>query len=192
MAKSDKIIIPTAAEVPALTDRLVHIETEIVALEKEAKTIRSQLEAYALEQKGEPLADANREGRKVTLSGRKMSLPVLFTSDLLIGSFVDQGPKHRELTGILSAGLTHIPDAVEREDKATEQLELFFKSPIKWEALYDDGQKFRKAAAEHLSEDVAAIFISACSQRDKYGVKKSKTVFDLKSAKAVEAGKEEA
>jgi hypothetical protein len=190
MAKADTIIIPTAAEVPALTDRLVHIETEIGALEREAKHIRSRLEAYALEQKGEPLADASREGRKVTLPGHKMSLPVLFTSDLLIGSFVDLGPKHRELTSILSAGLTHIPEAFEREAKATEQLELFFKSPNKWEALYEDGQKFRKAAAEHLPEEVAASFISACSQRDKHGVKKSKTVFDFKSAKAVEAGKE--
>lgn len=170
----------TTSEVATLTDRLVEICQEIDKLTKEKKDIQAKLEPYALEQPHETLKDDQREGRRVHVSGRRYKLPVVFTSDLLIKSFKEGSPKHKELMAILA-------DRKEPTDLTVDhQLKLFFDAPNTWEARYDDGQKFRKAAAEHLPEEIAAVFISACTQRDKYGVKKNTTVFDLKSATQVE------
>ncbi len=171
------IIAPTEAEVPALTDRLAEIEREMKMLKTEKDGIEARLELYALAQKGEPLADAGREGRRVTLTGSRFSFPVLFTSDLLIKSFKSESPKHQQLRQIL---LGKPAETFKEEADADLQMELFFSRPNTWEVKLDDGQAFRKHCAEMLTEDKAAAFISECTQRDKYGVKKSNTVFDLK------------
>lgn len=183
--KADTTIqIPTEAEVPALTDRLADIKAEIVKLKAEEKTLEARLELYALNQKGEHLGDEKREGRKVTLTGARWSLPVLFTSDLLIKSFKNESPKHRELRTVLTgkATLTEAEGA-----EADQQLKLFFDPPNTWAVKLEDGQKFRAACAEWLDEEVAAKFISACTQRDKHGVKKSNTAFA--SPSSVESAK---
>lgn len=174
----------TPEEVAILTDRLVEISIEIEALIKEKKDIQAKLEPFALDQPHETLKDDKREGRRVTISGTRHRLPIVFTSDLLIKSFKEGSPKHKELIAILA-------DRQEPADlTADQQLKLFFDAPNTWEARYDDGQRFRKAVAEHLPEEIAAVFISACTQRDKHGVKKNNTVFDLKSVTKVEEVRE--
>lgn len=187
MAKTPEIKAPTEAEVPALTDRLAEIETEMKTLKTEKEGIQARLELYALNQKGEHLGDERREGRKVTLSGKRFSLPVIFTSDLLIKSFKEGSPKHQELLNILTVtplnGVTPVP--------AAEQLKLFFDPPNTWAVKLEDGQKFRAAAAEWLPEDIASKFVAACTSKDKYGVAKSNTVFDFKAVKSLDTdGKE--
>jgi len=192
MAKTPEIKCPTEAEVPALTDRLAEIETEMKALKVEKEGIQARLELYALNQKGEHLGDERREGRKVTLVGKRFSLPVVFTSDLLIKSFKAESPKHQELRGILlgapiSPGTSpeSIAEAKDLKAKADEQLKLFFDPPNTWEVKQEDGQKFRAAAAEWLPEDIAPKFVAACTSKDKHGVAKSNTVFDFKALKEV-------
>lgn len=177
---SDTVITPSEAEVPALTDRLATIEAEIETLTTEKKDIKARLEAYALQQKGEHLADEQREGRKVTLTGNRWSFPVLFTSDLLIKSFKAESPKHKELRDLLRPTTENKTDA-----EADAKLKLFFDPPNTWAVKQEDGQKFRASAAEWLPQDIAPKFIAACTQRDKFGVVKSNTVFDMKAAKEV-------
>lgn len=184
--KTKAIVLPTAEEVPALTDRLVVVNEEIAVLTDERKLIQARLEAYALTQQTEPLKDGNREGRRVPLAGHRYRLPVVFTSDLLIGSFKDGSPKHNELRRILSGEI--VPTAADMR-AADEKLALFFDPPATWEGRYDDGMKFRAAAAEHLSEEIAPKFIAACTATDKHGIKKSKTVFDFVHAERLD-GKE--
>lgn len=184
--KTNAIILPTEAEVPALTDRLVEINAEIAKLSEERKSIQARLDAYALTQHTEPLKDEAREGRRVMLRGYRHRLPVIFTSDLLIGSFKEGSPKHKELRALLAGHPARMPAGGDAE--ADEQLKLFFDPPTKWEARFEDGKKFRAAVAEWLPREVAAKFIAACTAVDKHGVKKSKTVFDFTHAD--QAGKE--
>ena len=183
MSKPKSIILPTEAEVPGLTDRLVEIDREIKKLTLEKKDIEARLDAYALKQPQEPLKDETREGRQVRLPGRRYTLPIIYTSDLMIGSFREGSEKHHELLAILSevseAGGPH----------AGRLIKLFFDEPSKWESRYEDGKKFRAKAAELLPKDVAPKFIAACTQTDKHGVKKSNTAFDYKAATPVD-GKE--
>lgn len=181
--KKQAILIPTADEAAKLTDRLVEIDREIKKLTAEKKGIEERLDAYALRQEQEPLKDESREGRRVTLAGPRFRLPVIFTSDILIKSFKQDSPKHREL-------LTILEEAVEFENRlpASKYLTLFFDVPCTWETRYDDGQKFRAAVAELLPKHVAPKFVAACTQVDKHGVKKSNRAFDYKAVE--EAGKE--
>ncbi len=182
MAKTPEIKCPTEAEVPALTDRLAQIEKEIKTLKVEKEGIEARLELYALEQKGDHLGDPRREGRRVTLRGHRHTIPVVFTSDLLIKSFKEGSPKHKELLAILTVppvnGVTAVP--------AEDQLKYFFDPPNTWTVKQEDGQKFRASVAEMLPEDIAPKFITACTARDKHGIAKSNTAFDFKAMKEVE------
>lgn len=179
--KKMEITIPKPEEVPALTDRLVEIDASLKALAAEKKDIEARLEAYALSQPEahEKLKDERRDGRRVMLPGARARLPVVFSSDLIIGSFQDGGAKHEELVALL-ADVTHVGG-----DK--HPLHLFFDPPAKWENRFDDGAKFRAAAREWLGDELGARFVAACLQRDKFGIAKSKTAFDYKAAEAVPA-----
>ena len=180
MKKPSTIIIPTEAEIPALTDRLVEIKQQIETLSAEKKEIEARLEAAALLQQHEPLKDDKREGRKVTLNGSRYRLPVVFSSDLLIGSFKNDSPKHKELLRVLTEALLSEPEA-----KA--MLKLFFEPPNTWETKFKDGQDFRAAAAEWLPDSAAPKFLAACVQKDKHGVRKSTTSFDYKAMEPITA-----
>jgi hypothetical protein len=182
MKKKPAIItIPTDAEIPALTDRVAEISASIAALTEEKKGIEARLEAYALKHSDqhEPLKDEKREGRRMIFSGSLHRLPIVFASDLIIGSFPDNGPKHKELIGILCG------EHGEHEATALPTLKKFFDAPDKWENRYDNGLKFRAAVGELLGSKLAGKFIAACTQVDKHGVKKSNTSFDYKGAEEV-------
>ena len=169
---------PTAAEIPALTDRLAEVVAEISKLTFEKKTLESKLEAYGLAhpELHEHLKDEKREGRTITFAGTRHKLPVLFTSDALLASFKSGAPKHSELLLVLK-GLDQNPADV---------LDLFFSRETTFERRIDDGQKFRAVAAELLPPTTAAAFVSACAQVDKHGIKKSSVRFDYKAGEAVE------
>lgn len=184
MAKTKPVIImPAAEELPKLTDRIAEINKEISKLTDEKKRIEARLDAYALAhpEQHEPLKDEKREGRRMVFTGERFTVPVVFSSDLIIGSFTDGSPKHKELLQILCG-----PDG-EHEATAEATLKRFFDPPAKWENRYENGVKFRAAVAEHLGSKRAAPFISACTQVDKHGVKKSTTSFDYAHAKEVKA-----
>lgn len=178
--EKQEITVPTAEEVGPLTDRLVEIEREIKKLTAEKKGIEARLEAYALAQteEHESLKDGSREGRKVTLSGQRFRLPVVFSSDLLIKSFPDDGAKHKELLEVLGQVEGMAPQ---------HALKLLFSPPCKWETRYDDGTKFRRAALEFFGPDLAPKIVAACRQTDRHGIAKSNTSFDFKAAAEVTA-----
>jgi len=181
MKKTTDIIPPTAEEVPVLTDRLAEIDIELGKLTEEKKLIQARLEIWALAQQHEPLKDEKREGRKVSLVGARHKATVVFSSDLIIGSFKQDSPKHKELLRVLGP-LTH-----ESNVSATTLLEKFFSPPDTFENRFKDGQKFRTAAAEWLHEEVAPKFIAACRAVDKFGIAKSKTAFEVQPQTAEEA-----
>lgn len=165
---ADDIAPATAAEIPVLVDRLKEINGQIEELTAEKKRIEIALSKAAQTMPHETLKDESREGRRVMMPGRKWRVPVVFTSDSIIGSFQDGSAKHTELLGL-----------------AGKQLETFFKPPCKWENRFKNGQEFRKAAAEHLAPDIAPKFIVACRQTDKDGIAKSSTVVAIDEAEAV-------
>lgn len=181
MKKTSEIIPPTAEEVPLLTDRLVEIDIELGKLTDEKKLIQARLEVWALAQTHEPLKDEKREGRRVSLAGVRHRATVMFSSDLIIGSFRQDSPKHKELLRVLGP-LTH-----ETNVSAPTLLEKFFSPPDTFENRFKDGQKFRAAAAEWLPAEVARKFIAACRAVDKFGIAKSKTAFEVQPQTAEEA-----
>lgn len=176
----NEIIIPTDAEIPALTDRVNELNVQIASLAAERDGIEARLKAYALKHpdQQEPLKDEKREGRKLHFTGARHSLNVVIASDLIIGTFPNGGPKHKELLNVLCE--------VHSETEAPEVLKKFFTPPSKWENLYDNGLKFRAAAAEHLAPRIASKFIAACTQTDKFGVKKNTVSIDYKAAAKVD------
>lgn len=169
----------SAAEAAQWTDRLADIVAEIATLTAEKKQLEAKLQAYGLAhpELHEHLKDDKREGRRLNLRGSRHSVPLVFTSDLLIASFKNESPKHKQLLGILAKDESLAPLA---------SLARFFDALVSWERRLEDGQKFRAAVAEWLPPDVAAEFIAACTQQDKHGVKKSNVVFDYKAAEKVE------
>jgi hypothetical protein len=170
------ISAPKPEEVPALVDRAKELRAQIADLSHELKVIEVKLAKHAQSLPHERLQDDSREGRRVALAGNVWRVPVIFTSDELIKSFQADSPKHKELLRILGD-----------EDIAAAKtlLERFFSPPSKWETKFDDGQKFRAAAAEWLSPEVAPKFIAACRQTDKNGLPKSKTVINLDDAERI-------
>ena len=148
--------------IKANVDRGLEIRSTIKKLEAELKVIEADLEKAALAGEQVPLQDADREGRQYLARGTGRIVPVVLTSDLIIGSFAANGEIHRKIG-------------------AAAQLRLsdFYKSVSKYENRFDSGKKFRQQAAELLGLDAPA-FITACIARDKDGIAKSaiKVVWD--------------
>jgi hypothetical protein len=187
MAKpKPEIIIPTEAEIPALRDRVADLNTQIASLASERDGIEARLKAYALNHpdQQESLKDNKREGRKVSFIGPRGTVNVVIASDLIIGSFPGNGVKHKQLLNILCG------EHNENEATAEATLKLFFNEPAKWENRYDSGVKFRAAVAEHLGSKMAVKFIAACTQVDKFGVKKNTVSIDYKGSAAPADGEE--
>lgn len=149
----------TKAEVSTLVDRGLAIRAEIAKLETELDGINIKLKAEGYEAnkdgKVEDLKDATREGKRWLALGSERILPVVFTTDLLAGSFTANRPLHKKI-----------------EEAAGAHLNDFYKRCIKYENRFDSGVKFRKTAADLLG-DSAPAFITACLARDKNGIPKS-------------------
>lgn len=149
----------TRSEVAFLVDRGIAIRAEMAALEKELEGINKLLKAEGYEKnkdgKVEDLKDGNRLGKRWLAAGTERILPVVFTTDLLAGSFTANTDLHKKI-----------------EAAAGEHLNDFYKRVTKYENRFDSGVKFRKTAADLLG-DKAPAFITACLSRDKDGIPKS-------------------
>jgi len=161
------ITCPTPEEIPDLVDRAAVLESEIAVRSAELKTIKARLELAALNEHAEPLKNAEREGRKVSLPGTRHRATVIVSSDSLIAGFRDKSETHAKLIEILEH------DAEASDVTAAELLGKFFAPPSKWESRFDDGHKFRQAAAEWLSTKTAPKFIAACRSTNKAGIPKN-------------------
>jgi hypothetical protein len=168
MKRKADIIKPTPAEVPGLVDRAAILEQEIEIRSSELKLIKSRLELYAMDQHAQPLQQEDREGRRVALPGRTHQAKVVFSSDLLISGFRDKSETHQKLLAILEQ------DAAV-DVTAEDLLAKFYSAPSKWETRFDDGHKFRQAAAELLDRHTAPEFIAACRSVSKGGIPKNTT-----------------
>lgn len=147
-------------EIAELVDRGLELRKRIAEDTAELKKIEEKLKAAGyeagLEGDHEELKDANREGKRWLARGSAMVLPVVFTSDKLLGEFRRNTDVHRAIEAI--AG-----------DKLTE----FFKPVSKFENRFDNGLKFRARAEEVFGKSTGPSFVTACLARDKHGVAKS-------------------
>jgi hypothetical protein len=145
--------------VRADVDRGLEIVRKIAELEKELKDIEQRLQKAGLEagQRGEhqDLKDEERGGKRWLARGSGAAVPLIFTDDKLVSSFTANGAKHQT---IRVAANGHLLD--------------FYRPVNKFESKFEDGKKFRAAAAEILAERAPA-FITACLATDKAGIPKS-------------------
>lgn len=150
-------------------ERGISVRKEIETLEVELKEIEGRLKRSGIENpdKHEELNDPEREGRQFMARSSKHVVPVVFTADILIGSFQNLSPLHSKLKVSLGAQ-KHL-------------IEEFFKAPSKWENRFDSGKKFRQAANDALGAQAPA-FITACVARDKEGIAKSAIKVDWERA----------
>jgi len=135
----------------------------------ELKLIEKRLESVALLAPHIPLQDAEREGKQTILSGAGLTLPVVFESDLLIGSFTHGSSLHDSITLLLN----HEPG----QDSKKTLFGALFKSSHTYERRISDGHKFRLAAkcAVPTNEGFNGL-MHLLKSRDKDGIVKSKTV----------------
>jgi hypothetical protein len=143
----------------------------MATLQDELEKIEARLEAAGLAGEQVELNDPDREGRQFIARGSAKTVPVVFTADLLVGQFQVESDVHRRIILAIPAG---------------HYLREFFRSVRVFKTLFDSGKKFRAHAAELLGKDAPA-FISACLQRDKTGVPKSKVVIDWQRAEEIKA-----
>jgi hypothetical protein len=147
-------------------DRGLTLCREIEQREDELKAIIARLETAAVHGEQVPLEDADREGKQYLANGSDMTVPVIITSDELVGSFADASPIHTAI-----------------ETAADGNLKRFFKKTVKWERLAKDGKAFRTLALGVLGKEKAPPFISTCVARDKHGIPKNKIVVQWERAR---------
>lgn len=145
------------------TDRGLEIVTERERLAQELRLIEGRLIKAGLAGEQSPLQDEDREGRQWIAKGTREDVPVIFTADLLVGTFADGSAVHIQLHDSIGAAMKQ-----------------FFK-PM-WKNIHSDGKAFRARAVE-LFGDKAAALITTCLARDKDGIPKSKMVVAWNEAK---------
>ena len=138
-------------------DRGLEIRAEIEKLQTELKDIEVRVKHTALHGEHVELADPDREGRQYLAAGTGKVVPVIFTSDMIVGEFGWESKRHMEI--------------MEAVHNRTGILQLF-KLVNKCENRFDSGKKFRAQASEVFG-DLAPKFITACIARDKDGIAKS-------------------
>lgn len=162
----------TPSAIRADVDRGLEIVDEMATLQDELEKIEARVEAAGLAGEQVELNDPDREGRQFIARGSAKTVPVVFTADLLVGQFQVDSDVHR---GIIRAMMA---------ENYTRFFSDFFRSVHVFKTLFDSGKKFRAHAAELLGKNAPA-FISACLQRDKTGVPKSKVVIDWQRAEEI-------
>lgn len=139
-------------------DRGLAITEELEKLAAELKDIEVRVKHAALHGEQVELNDADREGRQFIAAGTQRVVPVILTSDMIVGEFGARSARHLQIVRAASS------------DQAN--LEEFFKPVNKFENVFDSGKKFRKHADEIFGAK-APLFITACIARDKAGIPKS-------------------
>ena len=137
------------------------IVAQIDTLKAELEGIESRLESIALGEEHLPLNDADREGRQAILQDGGFSLPVIFESDLIIGTLPDMGNAISIIRGA-------IPDQA--------LLTKIWKPISGFARVAKDGQKYRQQLRALLTPEAATTVLQASIQRDKLGLPKSRTV----------------
>lgn len=156
----------------AMVDRGLAIREQMERLAKELKEIEARLKEAGLKAslagRVEDLKDAERDGRRWLATGSRAQVPVLFTADLIVGSFAHSSETHRRIAA------------------ASDQFVEFFKPLRTFENRFKDGKKFRASVAETLGAAAAPAFVTACVARDKAGLPKSdvKILWDETEVKA--------
>ena len=148
-----EIPLLTPASLVALVDEGLQIATRLAADGKRQKEIEALLKNHALSVPGQhaKLVDAEREGTRFLVPGTDgRSVSVVFTSDLLMQTITEGTPNFERI-----------------RDFPGRPLAVFFKPTKQWEAILDDGKKFRKEARLRLEDPER--FITACIRRDKAG-----------------------
>jgi hypothetical protein len=142
-----------------LVDRGIEIRRELKKLAAELKEIEATLKEQGLKASAagrvEDLKDADREGRRWLAKGSTAIVPVVFTADMIVGSFTKDSRLHQAIEAV-----------------AVGNLREFFKPVNKFENRFDDGKKFRAHAVDILDK-AAPAFITACLARAKHGLPKS-------------------
>ena len=139
-------------------DRGLAIYEEIERLESELEIIESRLKEAGLNGDQVDLKDADRDGKQFLATGSKAIVPVVFTSDKIIGTF--------------QANSQDYDRAIHGLGDQSARLTEFYKRTVVYKTLFDSGKKFRKRAQEILGAD-APLFITAVLARDKDGIPKS-------------------
>jgi hypothetical protein len=137
-------------------DRGLEITAEMEKLSVELKDIEVRVKHAALHGEQVDLNDADREGRQFIAAGTAKAVPVILTSDMIIGEFGKGSERHLKIV-----------DSITHDGKVLE----FFKAVNKFENRFDSGKKFRKHADEVFGSEAPA-FLTACIARDKAGIPK--------------------
>jgi hypothetical protein len=162
----------TKPQLAALIDEGLQLREEIAVREKRLKDIDKALKAHAESKPDQhvKLKDEEREGTRLLITGSKLIVPVVFTSDLIRQSIADNSEDLPEIR-TLAAG----------------RLDDFYARTVSFEAVHMksgkfDGKAFRAAARELLPDPEA--FISACVRRNKEGIPVSQSKVSWDEAEA--------
>lgn len=156
----------TPTQIKSDVDRGLSLVNQIDTLKAELKIIETRLTQAALEGVTEPLVDDTREGRQFIANGSVLNLPVIIESDQLVASYAPDTEISKTLNTLCG---------VEREN--------LYRACTKYERVPKDGKAFRAAAFAHFGADLGAKVISACIQRDKDGIPRSRIIIPWDRAK---------
>jgi hypothetical protein len=140
-----------------LVDRGIELRRQIKEQQAELKQIEQRLEALGLRGPQEELADPERDGRRFLARGSTCIIPVVFCADKLVASFKDGGNQHEKVAAA-----------------AGDRLADFYELNKVHKVRFETGKKFRAVATDLLGPKTGAL-VTACLQRDKFGVPKSDT-----------------
>ena len=161
----------TPEQIAADIERGIEIHAEMDKLAAELKDIEARIKKAAEKGDHVPLQDKEREGKQCLLRSSDHVLPVRFTADSIIGSFLKDSPAHKAILSIVGEA----------------RLPLFFRFVPSFERVPKDGQKFRQVARENLEPADFAKLIQAATARDKKGIAKSTVQIAWDDAKPPEA-----
>ncbi len=151
----------TPEQIAADIERGAYLKANIKTETAELKAIEKRLESAGLNMPHLPLQEADREGKQAILRCGTRTLPVVYESDLLIGSFPAAGLIHTTLAEIVA------PDA----------FKLLFKEVHNYERRQEDGQKFRVAMRTAIPDEPLRLdILKVLKAINKDGITKSKTV----------------
>jgi hypothetical protein len=155
-------------------DRGLEIKKQIATLATELAEIEDRLVKAGLEGDQVELVDPDREGRQWLAHGSEKIVPVVFTADLLIGSFANGSIIHGQMIDVLG----------------DHPLGNFYRRVSGFAKRFESGKKFRAHAFEMLGVN-APKFISVCLSRDKEGTPKSQIKIEWDRASEVGSGNAE-
>lgn len=156
--------------IKADVDRGLEIVAQMEALKEELKLIEGRLHKAGLNGTQVDLQDPEREGKQYLASGSEKIVPVVFTADAIVKSFLAGSAAHQL---IAAAAGEHLAD--------------FYVEKRTLHSVFESGLLLRRRAAEVLGADAAPAFVTACLARDKHGIPKSAIKVEWDRAEAKES-----